>query len=121
MFDYVVSTSMVEHLHPDDFEPHLREVRRVLKPGGRYLIWCPNRLGHHGDRPGHVNMLSCQDLVDKLGHIGFGNLMSPLFNRPRLVDVRFKIFLERAFSSLGVKVLWSHLGIRNICVVATKV
>lgn len=121
IFDYVVSTSMVEHLDPSDFEPHLREVRRVLKPGGRYLIWCPNRLGHHGDRTGHVNMLSYQEVVDKMRQNGFENFMSPCFNRPRLVDVGVKIFLERAFSRLGVKFLWSHLGIRNICVVATKV
>ena len=40
-FDYAVSTSMIEHLHPEDVDIHLREVWRLLKPGGRYLVWCP--------------------------------------------------------------------------------
>jgi ubiquinone/menaquinone biosynthesis C-methylase UbiE len=44
MFDWAVSTSMIEHLHPDDVDIHLREVYRVLKPGGNYLMWCPNGL-----------------------------------------------------------------------------
>jgi hypothetical protein len=37
MFDWAVSTSMIEHLHPDDVDIH-------LKPGGNYLMWCPNGL-----------------------------------------------------------------------------
>jgi ubiquinone/menaquinone biosynthesis C-methylase UbiE len=48
-FDWAISTSMVEHLEPREVERHLREVQRVLKPGGNYLIWCPNGLGHHED------------------------------------------------------------------------
>jgi ubiquinone/menaquinone biosynthesis C-methylase UbiE len=32
MFDWAVSTSMIEHLHPDDVDIHLSEVRRVLNP-----------------------------------------------------------------------------------------
>jgi ubiquinone/menaquinone biosynthesis C-methylase UbiE len=57
MFDWAVSTSMIEHLHPDDVDIHLSEVRRVLKAGGHYLIWCPNGLGHHDDRDVHLTML----------------------------------------------------------------
>ncbi|HEY2105402.1 MAG TPA: class I SAM-dependent methyltransferase, partial [Candidatus Binataceae bacterium] len=30
-FDYAVSTSMIEHLHPEDVDTHLREVWRVLR------------------------------------------------------------------------------------------
>jgi SAM-dependent methyltransferase len=38
MFDWAVSTSMIEHLHLEDVDLHLHEVRRVLKAGGRYLM-----------------------------------------------------------------------------------
>jgi ubiquinone/menaquinone biosynthesis C-methylase UbiE len=44
-FDWAISTSVIEHLHPEDVDLHLCEVRRVLKTGGNYLIWCPNGWG----------------------------------------------------------------------------
>ncbi len=40
-FDVVISSDVIEHLvRPDD---HLAEVRRVLSPGGQYLLKTPNR------------------------------------------------------------------------------
>ncbi len=119
-FDYAVSTSMIEHLHPEDVDIHLREVWRLLKPGGRYLVWCPNRLGHHQDRPYHFSMMSYRDLTGRMARAGFGPFLSPLFNQPPMVSAGFKIFLEDALSSLRIKMLWSHLGVRNVLVVATK-
>jgi SAM-dependent methyltransferase len=119
-FDYAVSTSMVEHLHPEDVDIHLREVWRVLKPGGRYLVWCPNRLGHHKDRPYHLSMMSYSDLIARMRRAGFSDFVSPLFRKPPMVDARFKIFLEDALSRLRVGMLWSHLGVRNVLLVAAK-
>lgn len=40
-FDAVVADSLIEHL--DDPKQALREWVRVLKPGGRLIIWSPNR------------------------------------------------------------------------------
>jgi SAM-dependent methyltransferase len=37
-YDVVISTSVVEHLHPDDMLDHLRNVREILRPGGRYIF-----------------------------------------------------------------------------------
>lgn len=119
-FDYVVSTSMIEHLHPEDVEQHLQQVWRILKNNGHYLIWCPNRLGHHKDRAGHLCMFSYKDLIGKMELVGFQNFQSTLFTRLQMVDARFKIFLEKFLSSLRIKILWSHLGVRNILLVATK-
>lgn len=42
--DLVYSNQLMEHLHPDDAEAQLREVARVLAPGGLYLCRTPNRL-----------------------------------------------------------------------------
>lgn len=42
--DLVYSNQLIEHLHPDDAAAHLREVARVLTPGGLYLCRTPNRL-----------------------------------------------------------------------------
>lgn len=42
--DLVYSCHVLEHLHPEDVQEHLREARRVLKPGGAYVCVTPNRL-----------------------------------------------------------------------------
>jgi SAM-dependent methyltransferase len=40
-FDAVVADSVLEHL--DDPEAALKEWRRVVRPGGRLVVWSPNR------------------------------------------------------------------------------
>jgi SAM-dependent methyltransferase len=40
-FDIVMSFDVLEHI--PDSDAHLREVRRVLKPGGTYLLQTPNK------------------------------------------------------------------------------
>jgi SAM-dependent methyltransferase len=40
-FDVVLSLDVFEHIR--DSDQHLREVRRVLKPGGTYLLQTPNK------------------------------------------------------------------------------
>jgi 2-polyprenyl-3-methyl-5-hydroxy-6-metoxy-1,4-benzoquinol methylase len=120
-FDYVVSTSMVEHLHPGDIQSHLREVHRVLKPSGVYLVWCPNGLGHHGDRDFHLTMLSHRGLMSALKGAGFRQFRSLMFNRyPFYIDSKWKIFLEDLLTRWKIGVLWSHLGVRNILLLASK-
>lgn len=42
--DLAFSDQLMEHLHPDDAIEQLREIHRVLKPGGAYLCVTPNRV-----------------------------------------------------------------------------
>jgi SAM-dependent methyltransferase len=42
--DVAFSNQLMEHLHPDDAESQVREVVRVLRPGGSYLCRTPNRV-----------------------------------------------------------------------------
>ena len=119
-FDWAISTSMVEHLEPREVERHLREVQRVLKPGGNYLIWCPNGLGHHEDQTGHLTMWSYREWVEKLRNSGFRRFRSTMTSRPRLVDAQWKIALETILSRSRLNIMWSHLGVRNVLLIATK-
>ena len=41
-FDVAIVNEVLEHI-PDQ-DAALREIRRVLKPGGKFLLFCPNRL-----------------------------------------------------------------------------
>jgi ubiquinone/menaquinone biosynthesis C-methylase UbiE len=120
MFDWAVSTSMIEHLHPEDVDIHLREVQRVLKAGGHYLMWCPNGLGHHDDRDVHLTMLSYSEWMEKLTKVSFRRFRSTLTSRLPLVDARFMIVVERMLLLSRLPIMWSHLGVRNVLLVATK-
>ena len=42
--DFAYSNQLLEHLHPDDVADQLREVCRVLRPGGRYMCITPSRV-----------------------------------------------------------------------------
>lgn len=42
-YDCVISTQVIEHMHPDDVLVHFKEARELLKPGGRYLFDTPHR------------------------------------------------------------------------------
>lgn len=42
--DLVYSNQLMEHLHVEDAEDQLREIIRILKPGGKYLCITPSRV-----------------------------------------------------------------------------
>jgi ubiquinone/menaquinone biosynthesis C-methylase UbiE len=119
-FDWAISTSLVEHLHPEDVSIHMHEVRRILKPGGKYLMWCPNRLGHHKDRDYHFSMLSYREWIEKLREAGFSGFRSTLTSRLPMIDAGFKVFMEQFLTALKIKLMWTHLGVRNVFLVATR-
>jgi len=42
-FAVVISDQVLEHLHPDEVEPHFASIRKLLVPGGLYLVRVPHR------------------------------------------------------------------------------
>lgn len=42
-FDAVVSTHVIEHMHPDDVATHLSNVHALLRPNGRYVLAMPHK------------------------------------------------------------------------------
>jgi 2-polyprenyl-3-methyl-5-hydroxy-6-metoxy-1,4-benzoquinol methylase len=70
-FDAIVSVEVVEHLRIP--QSYLREARRVLRPGGTFLLTTPNRL-RSSPRPElrwpeHVREYSPSELLDLLGEV----------------------------------------------------
>lgn len=80
-FDVVVAADLFEHLYPDDSVAVVAEARRVLKRGGRLVVWTPHRghvleiLKNHGillrPDPTHVDYKSMERLREILDDAGF--------------------------------------------------
>lgn len=62
-FDFIVSQDLVEHISEDDFKIHLKEVYRVLKPGGRYFFWTPSALRGGSSHGLHIKEYTVNELV----------------------------------------------------------
>lgn len=58
--DICFSYQFLEHLHPDDIDPHFQIARRVLKPGGVYVFDTPHRYtGPHDISAHFTDKLEC--------------------------------------------------------------
>jgi ubiquinone/menaquinone biosynthesis C-methylase UbiE len=79
--DSIYCSDLVEHLYPDQFTKMLDECKRMLKPGGKLVIWTPHR-GHILEKMknnniilkrdvAHVDYKSMQVIVDELKKRGF--------------------------------------------------
>lgn len=98
-FDLVLSHEVIEHVHDD--RQAVREMVRVLKPGGRLLLFCPNR-GYPFETHG----------VFWRGRYVFGNI--PLVNYlPRTWRDRLAPHV-RVYTSRNLEVLFAGLPIRVV-------
>jgi SAM-dependent methyltransferase len=55
--DIVFSDQLIEHFHPEDTELHFKLVKRILKPGGKYIFRTP----HPFSGPHDVSQFFCDD------------------------------------------------------------
>lgn len=53
--DLAFSYQFLEHLHPEDMAGHFQLIRRVLKPGGRYVFSTPHRFSGPHDVSAHFS------------------------------------------------------------------
>jgi hypothetical protein len=65
-------------------------------------------------------MMSHRELRARMRAAGFRSFRSPLLKGRPMVGTNFKIAMESAMSALRIPILWSHLGVRNVMIVAAK-
>lgn len=71
--DFVIYTSALEHMHPDHGLASLKECHKVMRPGARMLLSCPNTPGNGYETQyrAHVYEWGYDELKNVLGQIGF--------------------------------------------------
>ena len=98
-FDLVISNEVIEHVQDD--RQTLAEIVRVLKPGGRLVMFCPNR-GYPFETHG----------IYWRGHYHFGN--KPLVNYlPNFLRNRLAPHV-RVYTRAGLRRLFKGLPVRMI-------
>ncbi len=101
-FDAVLMLDVLEHLHSEDIETSMAQVRRVLRPMGRLLIATPSRISGpwdarrilpdpHDHKGLHLNEMSVSDMLCLVRRHGFSplgfqtrNSTATLFSVPSL-------------------------------------
>ena len=99
--DSVYSNDLLEHLHPDDLNIHLKEVYRILKGGGKYLFWTPgSKSGPHDitqcfyprgmgfkAKADHIKEYTFSELITIVQEIGYKKIELPDLKREVLMIV----------------------------------
>ncbi|MFN3343781.1 MAG: class I SAM-dependent methyltransferase [Flavobacteriales bacterium] len=63
-FDFVVTFQVIEHIQPD--KEFVKEIHRVLKPGGQLIVTTPNKKMSLSRNPWHIREYKVEQLRDLL-------------------------------------------------------
>lgn len=117
LFDSLLSDNVVEHIPAPLLPRHLKEARRVLREGGRYVFTTPNRLFEHPPKEGHISLRSYAEWEALCREAGFSATLTPLRRSGPLGDLAWKKAAEAGSPSrLGL----SHKGLRMVTIVALR-
>lgn len=83
-YDFVISFQVIEHIQDDAL--YLREIRRVLKPGGKALITTPNRSMSLTRNPWHIREYLPTELTRLAATIFTGVEMKGITGNQKVMD-----------------------------------
>ena len=83
-YDFVISFQVIEHIQDDAF--YLREIHRVLKPGGKALITTPNRSMSLTRNPWHIREYLPAELTKLAATIFRGVEMKGITGNTKVMD-----------------------------------
>jgi cyclopropane fatty-acyl-phospholipid synthase-like methyltransferase len=114
-YDRVLSDQVIEHLHPGDIVRHVESVRRLLRPGGRYIVCCPHiyagpadvsRVFGCDEAAGlHLKEYKWRELVEVARNAGFDSVFCPTPGRLSAVLKTAGIWSERSEAFVGKLIL----------------
>lgn len=120
-FDLVTSVDLLEHLHPDDVQHHLRESARVLRPKGRYFLTTPNAYAGKHAGSTHLKEYTFEELKVLFAHAGF-TVKAPLlpYISPVnvLVNIKVKLLLQRLL--INASLVYPVTGLDPIALIAAS-
>lgn len=134
VFDYVVSKDLIEHIPEEDLQLHLREVWRVLKPNGCYLIWTPSRLLGPTPLGAHLKEYLLAEVLSETSKAGFKPVVMNLYiyalfrmikNIPSSTIsclIKYENMVEKFFQRVRMRVQHPllYLIVPPICIAAHK-
>jgi len=83
-FDYAVSFQVIEHIQDDQM--FIREIHRVLKPGGKLFVSTPNRFMSLTRNPWHIREYSVNELKSLIGNVFRQVEMKGVYGNSRIVE-----------------------------------
>lgn len=82
IFDYAVSFQVIEHIKEDTL--FLKELRRILKPGGKLLLTTPNRLRSVSMNPWHIREYLPWEIEKKVMQVFPGANISGIYGNDKV-------------------------------------
>ena len=100
-FDLAIGFDLIEHLHPDDLFPHLKEIHRILKKNSMYLISTPNKIFYKSGGL-HLKTYTHSSIEKILSQKFF--IKSPVFNwNPFFMNNQSLFYLKKIIEKFVVK------------------
>lgn len=123
---FIYSNQVLEHIHPDDVDERMREIFRILKPGGHYLCRTPNRFSGphdismyfddvaHGTHMREYSYKSLYKLMHGAGFVHPRIIVAPrayrLFDLPYTLARMAESFFAAVPQSMHTRICRSRIG-----------